>query len=74
MVRSTSPLLVTIKIVGMPHHLLIVPTWSKPNKRFLSQDIYMPSYTCETVPYVAFATDLSGSMGQDEITEFGNGK
>ena len=44
-------------------------TWSKPNKRFLSQDIYMPSYTCETVPYVAFSTDLSGSMGQDEITE-----
>jgi len=45
-------------------------TWRRPNRRYLAQDIYMPSPISETVGEVLIGIDTSGSIGDKEINEF----
>ena len=45
-------------------------SWARPNRRFLSQGLYLPSVSGETLGEIAFAVDCSGSIGQDEINQF----
>ena len=44
-------------------------TWAKPNRRWLSQDIYMPSQISETVGTMCVAIDTSGSIDDEAITK-----
>ena len=45
-------------------------SWKRPNKRFLGQDIYMPSMIGETVGKIVVGIDTSGSIGNKELSEF----
>jgi len=45
-------------------------SWARPNRRFLSQGLYLPSVSGESLGEIAFAVDCSGSIGQDEINQF----
>jgi predicted metal-dependent peptidase len=46
-------------------------TWRKPNRRYLSQDIYMPSMQGVTLNELVIGFDTSGSVfGGDEMTRF----
>ena len=45
-------------------------TWRKMNKRYLANDMYMPSVENETIGEVVIAIDTSGSIGSKELTEF----
>ena len=45
-------------------------SWRRPSKRFIGQDIYMPSLIGEAVGRLVVAIDTSGSIGKDELTEF----
>lgn len=44
--------------------------WFPPNRRYIHQGIYMPSVRSEVLPPVVIAVDTSGSIGQDEISQF----
>jgi predicted metal-dependent peptidase len=41
-------------------------TWRKPNRRFISAGIYLPSGISEKIEGVVVAGDMSGSIGQRE--------
>ncbi len=43
-------------------------TYSRPNRRLMSQGIYMPSGVSEKVNELVLAIDTSGSVGQHELT------
>jgi predicted metal-dependent peptidase len=45
-------------------------TWSRPNRRFLAQGMYLPSIGGEALGELAIAVDCSGSIGDKEIAEF----
>ena len=46
-------------------------SWRRPNRRYLSQDIYMPSMVGTTMRELAVIFDTSGSVfGGDEMTRF----
>lgn len=45
-------------------------SWKRPHKRFLGQDIYMPSLIGETVGKIVVGIDTSGSIGNKELNEF----
>ena len=45
-------------------------SWARPNRRFLSQGLYLPSMDGEVMGELVFAIDCSGSIGQDEINQF----
>jgi predicted metal-dependent peptidase len=45
-------------------------TWAKMNKRYLVNDMYLPSMYSETVGELIIAIDTSGSIGGVELTEF----
>ncbi len=45
-------------------------SWRRPNRRFLAQDIYMPTLIGESIGRVIFAVDTSGSISQHEVTVF----
>jgi predicted metal-dependent peptidase len=45
-------------------------TWSKFNRRFLAQGIYLPSVSGESLGEIAFAVDCSGSITQEVISQF----
>lgn len=46
-------------------------TWRRPNRRYLSQDIYMPSMQGVTLNELVIGFDTSGSVfGGDEMTRF----
>lgn len=45
-------------------------TWRRPNRRFLSQDMYMPSSYGEALGRIIIAVDTSGSIGSTELQEF----
>ena len=45
-------------------------TYARPNRRLMSQGIYMPSGVSEQVEELVIAIDTSGSIGQSELTEF----
>ena len=41
-------------------------TWKRPNRRYISSGIYMPSGISESVEGIVVAGDMSGSIGQAE--------
>ena len=43
-------------------------TWSKPNKKYIGEGVYLPSTYGETVK-VLFGIDTSGSQSQDDLTD-----
>ena len=45
-------------------------TYRRPNRRYLSSGIYMPSGVSEKVGELVVAIDTSGSIGQTEVTAF----
>jgi predicted metal-dependent peptidase len=46
-------------------------SWRKPNRRFLADDVYMPSMVGTTVTELVIGFDTSGSIfGGDEMTRF----
>ena len=45
-------------------------SWKRPHKRFLGQDIYMPSMIGESIGQVVVGIDTSGSIGDKELSEF----
>ena len=40
-----------------------VSTWKRPHRRFIGQDVYMPSMTGESVGKIVIGVDTSGSIG-----------
>jgi predicted metal-dependent peptidase len=42
-------------------------SWRKPNRRYLAQDIYMPSGVSEQIGEIVVAPDMSGSIGAREV-------
>lgn len=47
-----------------------VSTWKRPSRRFIGQDIYMPSMIGEAVGKLVVGIDTSGSIGQAELNVF----
>lgn len=45
-------------------------TWKRPNRRFVSSGIYMPSGVSEKVGELVIAIDTSGSIGPTELSQF----
>jgi predicted metal-dependent peptidase len=45
-------------------------SWRRPNRRFLSTGVYMPSMIGEKVGHLVVAIDTSGSIGSSELAEF----
>ena len=45
-------------------------TWRRPNRRWIDQDVYMPSVIGESVGRIVVAIDMSGSIGVNEIGQF----
>ena len=45
-------------------------TYAKPNRRYMSAGMYMPSGVSEQVNELVIAIDTSGSIGQAELTKF----
>lgn len=45
-------------------------SWARPNRRFLSQGMYLPSASGEALGEVVIAIDCSGSIGEQEINQF----
>ena len=45
-------------------------SWRKPSRRFLSEDIFMPSMVSERVGHIVIGVDTSGSIGCPELTRF----
>jgi predicted metal-dependent peptidase len=45
-------------------------SWARPNRRFLSQGLYLPSVSGEALGEIAIAVDCSGSITQEVISQF----
>ena len=45
-------------------------TWRRPNRRWLHQDVYMPSLVSETIDSVAVVVDTSGSLTTELLSTF----
>jgi predicted metal-dependent peptidase len=45
-------------------------SWRKVNRRFLSTGVYMPSLIGEKVGHIVIGIDTSGSIGNEELSEF----
>ncbi len=45
-------------------------TWARPNRRFLSQGMYLPSRDGEAMGNLVVAVDCSGSIGKDDLNQF----
>ncbi len=45
-------------------------SWSMPNRRYISQDIYLPSRLEPRIPTLALAVDASGSIDTDMLAVF----
>ena len=45
-------------------------TWRRPSRRWIGQDVYMPSLIGESVGRIVVAIDTSGSIGSAEIGQF----
>ena len=46
--------------------------WFPPNRRYIAQDLYLPSVRSEDLGTVVVAFDTSGSIGSPEMTQFAN--
>lgn len=42
-------------------------SWRRPNRRFLGEDVYMPTLISEQVERIVLAIDTSGSIGASEL-------
>lgn len=42
-------------------------SWSKPNRRFVGQGLYLPGKAADGIACLAFIVDTSGSMSKDEL-------
>jgi predicted metal-dependent peptidase len=42
-------------------------TWSRPNRKYIGEGIYMPSGISEEIDEIVIAVDTSGSIGQREL-------
>jgi predicted metal-dependent peptidase len=47
-----------------------VSSWRRPNRRFISNNVYMPSMIGESVGHLVVGVDTSGSIQGKELTEF----
>jgi hypothetical protein len=45
-------------------------TWRRPSRRWIGEDVYMPSVIGESVGRVVVGIDMSGSIGPQEIGQF----
>ena len=45
-------------------------TWRRPSRRWIGEDVYMPSVIGEAVGRIVVGIDMSGSIGPQEIGEF----
>jgi predicted metal-dependent peptidase len=45
-------------------------SWSRPNKRYIHQKLYLPSIIKDDTVNVAVGVDTSGSISQEELEEF----
>ncbi len=45
-------------------------TWKKPSRKWVHQDVYLPSMVSESVGPLVIGVDTSGSIGGDELTRF----
>ena len=45
-------------------------SWRRVNRRFLSTGVYMPTLIGEKVGHLVIAVDTSGSVGDEELSEF----
>lgn len=45
-------------------------TWKRPARRWIGQDVYMPSSISDTLGRIVVAIDMSGSIGANEIGQF----
>jgi predicted metal-dependent peptidase len=45
-------------------------SWRRVNRRYIGQDIYMPTLISERVGHIVIAIDTSGSIGGKELNEF----
>ncbi len=45
-------------------------TWSSPNRRYISQDLYLPSRNEPRIPIMALAIDASGSIDENALSMF----
>lgn len=45
-------------------------TWKRPNRRFLSQDMYMPTMRGRELENITLAIDTSGSVSQEMLEQF----
>lgn len=45
-------------------------TWRRPSRRWIDQDVYMPSLIGESVGRIVIGIDMSGSIGAEEIGQF----
>jgi predicted metal-dependent peptidase len=45
-------------------------SWRRVNRRFLSTGVYMPSLIGERVGHLVIGIDTSGSIGQEELSDF----
>ncbi len=45
-------------------------SWARPNRRYISQGLYLPSVDGEAMGELLFAIDCSGSIGQEELNQF----
>lgn len=45
-------------------------TWARPNRRFMTQGLIMPTISGETLGEIAFAIDCSGSIDQHTLSQF----
>lgn len=41
--------------------------WSRPNRRFIGDDVYLPGKAADGIATLAFIVDTSGSMSSDEL-------
>nr|WP_320193234.1 VWA-like domain-containing protein [uncultured Desulfobacter sp.] len=46
-------------------------TWTRPNRRYIHQDLYFPSLVSDQLPQLVVAVDTSGSIKPCEIERFG---
>lgn len=46
-------------------------TWTRPNRRYVHQDLYFPALVSDQLPEIAVAVDTSGSVRPEELSAFG---